>query len=159
MGLLWMSACLSPPPTELSSIHDAPTTDAMRMTFTAVSHPRYAGALVSEYDPPRGGPTIESVLAVAPLMPAGEPVTHDTLIPAWVMTMGGRESLRPWFQRLAVEFDGHTVHTLQALPNREGTGWSKAIQDAEQRHGIHSHPNARVFSLPDLPPPSKRKAR
>ena len=84
--------------------------------------------------------------------PSGGGQDESAPIQVWVTNasaMRADASPEAWLGQLKSDF-GSAPQTLQVVshPKDAEAGWRKAIQDAEQQHGIRSAPNAPVVLWP-----------
>lgn len=143
-------------PEKLESVADAPKHfEARRLEFTGTPRPDLHG---EEHwrNAPVGrnstGSGRELAMFVVPVVPEGW--TEDQPVPLWVSRPGNRQDHSDWLGNLDPIASGPVTGKVVDYAGREPgmrkqSGWQRAIEDAERKHGITSDPHAPVVHWPE----------
>ena len=150
-GCGWLST-QAPAPVVLAQLSDAGQhPQAKRFTLTGVPRTDWSGSHQWGFHKPNGTKReAQNAMWVVPLQEEGQ--DESAPIQVWVKNataMRADASPEAWLRQLESDF-GSAPQTLQVVSHSKDadSGWRKAIQDAEQRHGIRSAPNAPVVLWP-----------
>jgi hypothetical protein len=144
------------PPVELDSVADAPRHhEAKRLSFQGGPRPDLVGETSWMAQTTNGrsrGPRREMWMHVVPVVPSGWNPEHP--VPLWVTSSDNGEQVGDWMKQLArldrEKVVGKVVDYAGREPGfRTESGWQRAIQDAESKHGIESDPHAPVVMWPE----------
>ena len=157
---LTLCACADacPEPHRIDRIEQAITIpEGHEAAFTAQHLPAFRGTRHRTIHPKpsaTGGPNHRETWVV-PLVDPGASIGSDGVVHAWLKhprTVDRGTSPNRWLQELEERFDGKPQVLKVVL--KAGTRESRkdsfllAITDAEDRHGLTSHPDAPVFIFP-----------
>lgn len=150
-GCSWPSSAPTPPVVlaQLSDAGQHPQAEAL--TLKGVPRIEWVGEHKWGYHKPNGKKREPLfVMWVVPLQEEGQ--DPSSVVHVWVRNASTNDAggtSEDWLSSLQEGF-GTSAQTLKVIsrPDDADSGWRKAIQDAEQRHGVRSAPSATVVLWP-----------